>query len=148
MTDTSLQGSLTAEQVAVYHTEGYLVLPRFLTPADMAPAIESMSAKVSEIADGLAADGLITDKLEDWPFRTRLAGLFANLTDQHFLKYGRSWRDRLPGYYHLMMVPKILDVVESLIGGELFANPVYNVRPKVPKVAAGLGQSYALHSCE
>src|SRR5258705_13953449 len=137
MTDTSLQGSLTAEQVAVYHTEGYLVLPRFLTPADMAPAIESMSAKVSEIADGLAADGLITDKLEDWPFRTRLAGLFANLTDQHFLKYGRSWRDRLPGYYHLMMVPKILDVVESLIGGELFANPVYNVRPKVPKVAAG-----------
>jgi len=27
--------------------------------------------------------------------------------------------------------------VESLIGPEIFANPVYNVRPKVPKVAAG-----------
>ncbi len=27
--------------------------------------------------------------------------------------------------------------MESLIGGEIFANPVYNVRPKVPRVAAG-----------
>jgi phytanoyl-CoA hydroxylase len=137
MTDTTLAGSLTQDQVAFYQTEGFLVLPHFLTPADLAPAIESMSAKVSEIADGLAADGLIADKLEDWPFKTRLAGLFTNLTDAHFLKYGRSWRDRLPGYYHLMMNPKILDAVQSLIGAELFANPVYNVRPKVPKVAAG-----------
>jgi hypothetical protein len=63
--------------------------------------------------------------------------LFQNLTDKEFLRYGRSWRDRLPGYYHLMANPKILDVVEALIGGEIFANPVYNVRPKVPKVAAG-----------
>src|SRR4029079_14288251 len=123
MTDTTLAGSLTAEQVAFYHTEGYLVLPRFLTVDDMAPAIASMSAKVSEIADSLFADGLISDKLEDWPFKTRLAGLFANLTDAHFLKYGRSWRDRLPGYYRLMMNAKILDLVESLIGGEIFANP-------------------------
>ncbi len=32
---------------------------------------------------------------------------------------------------------KILDAVESLIGGEIFSNPVYNTRPKVPKVSAG-----------
>src|SRR2546430_11459114 len=36
-----------------------------------------------------------------------------------------------------MATPKILDAVESLIGAEIFANPVYNTRPKVPKVAAG-----------
>lgn len=36
-----------------------------------------------------------------------------------------------------MSNPKILDAVESLIGPEIFSNPVYNVRPKVPKVAAG-----------
>ncbi len=36
-----------------------------------------------------------------------------------------------------MSTPKIVDAVESLIGGEIFANPVYNTRPKVPKVAAG-----------
>jgi len=130
-------GSLTAEQVAFYDTEGYLVLPHWLSTADLAPAQAAMEEKVSLIADGLLADGLITDKLAALPFRTRLAALFADLTDQDFLKYGRGWRDRLPGYYDLMMNPVILDAVEALIGGELFSNPVYNTRPKVPKVAAG-----------
>ena len=137
MTDTTLAGRLTQAEVAIYQTEGYLVIPHLLTESDLAPAVESMAWKVSFIADDLAADGFITDKLEDWPFKTRLAGLFANLTDRHFLKYDRSWRDRLPGYYHLMMNAKILDAVESLIGSEIFSNPIYNVRPKVPKVAAG-----------
>ena len=136
-TDSALSGSLTPDQVEFYETEGYLVLPHLLSETDLAPAREAMEHKVSMIADGLLADGLITDKLEHLPFRYRLAGLFANLTDKDFLKYGRSWRDRLPGYYDLMMNPLILDAVESLIGGELFANPVYNARPKVPKVAAG-----------
>ena len=135
--ENTLSGSLTAAQVEFYETEGYLVIPHLLADADLTPAREAMRQKVSMIADGLLADGLITDKLEDLPFRTRLAALFANLTDTDFLKYGRSWRDRLPGYYDLMMNPIILDAVESLIGGELFANPVYNARPKVPKVAAG-----------
>ena len=133
----SAAGSLTAAQVDFYQTEGYLVLPHLLSDADLAPAQAAMEQKVSIIADGLLADGLITDKLVALPFRTRLAALFANLTDKDFLKYGRGWRDRFPGYYYLMMNPRILDPVESLIGGELFANPVYNTRPKVPKVAAG-----------
>ena len=41
-----------------------------------------------------------------------------------------------------MSSPKILNVVESLLGPEIFANPVYNVRPKVPKVAAGIVPSH------
>jgi phytanoyl-CoA hydroxylase len=131
------QGSLTREQVEFYESEGYLVLPGLLADEDMAPAREAMAQKVSRIADELYADGLATDKLEDHPFTTRLADLFAGLSDKDFLRYGRSWRDRMPGFYHLMMVPRILDAVESIIGGEIFANPVYNVRPKVPRVAAG-----------
>jgi phytanoyl-CoA hydroxylase len=98
---------------------------------------EAMMEKVSEIAEDLFAGGLIAHKHEEEPFETRLARLFDDLSDAEFLKYGRSWRERRPGYYHLMMNPKILDVVESLIGGEIFANPVYNTRPKVPRVAAG-----------
>jgi len=130
-------GSLTDEQRAFYNTQGYLVIPNLLTDDELAPAREAMSQKVDVIAEELFRDGLIADKLADRPFKYRLAELFAKLTDKEFLKYGRSWRDRLPGYYHLMANPKILGAVESLIGGELFANPVYNVRPKVPKVAAG-----------
>jgi len=130
-------GSLTDEQVARYDDQGFLVLPRLLDYADLAPVRAAMTEKVSLIANDLRAHGLIEDTLEGSPFETRLAELFRDLTDADFLRYGRSWRDRLPGYFHLMSNPKILGAVHSLIGGEIFANPVYNVRPKVPKVAAG-----------
>jgi len=134
--DRSL-GSLTPQQVDFYQTEGYLVLPGLLTPEDLAPVRAAMSEKVSEIAADLFQGGLITDLRERDPFETRLARLFDGLADTDFLKYGRGWRDRKPGYFDLMANPKILDAVESLIGGEIFSNPVYNARPKVPRVAAG-----------
>ncbi|MFC5651207.1 phytanoyl-CoA dioxygenase family protein [Paenibacillus solisilvae] len=130
-------GNLTKEQLDTYDKEGYLVMPDLLDEADMEQARQAMMEKVSMIADELYANGMIGDKLEHLPFPYRLAGLFADFTDKEFLHYGRGWRDRIPGYYHLMSNPKILDTVESLIGGEIFASPVYNVRPKVPKVAAG-----------
>ncbi len=131
------RGSLTEQQLLQYHEDGYVLLENLLTDAELAPAREAMMRKVDLIADELYRDGLIPDKLEHRPFEYRLAELCANLTDKQFLKYGRSWRDRFPGYFILMSNPKILDAVESLIGGEIFANPVYNTRPKVPKVAAG-----------
>ncbi len=130
-------GTLTAQQIEHYDREGYLVIQTLLTEADMAPARAAMTEKVNQIADDLFRDGKIKNKLEHEPFPTRLARLFDGLTDKDFLQYGRSWRDRIPGYFILMSNPKIVGAVESLIGSEIFANPVYNVRPKVPKVAAG-----------
>ena len=116
-------GTLTDEQIAFYELEGYLVLPDFLTREDMAPAQEAMEEKVDQIANELFADGLIADRLTSEPFATRLAKLFENLTDNEFLKYGRSWRDRYPGYFKLMSNSKILDAVESLLGPEIFSSP-------------------------
>ena len=135
--NATTRGSLTAEQIEFYDLEGYLVLPHLVNEQDTAGVRQAMQQKVDMIADALFADGLIADKYEDAPFESRLALLFAGLSDEEFLRYGRSWRDRLPGYYDLMSNPKIVDAVEGLIGPEIFANPVYNVRPKVPKVAAG-----------
>lgn len=130
-------GSLTKEQVDFYKLEGFLVLEDFLNEADLAGAKASMELRVEEIANDLFNASLVSQKFEDEPFEFRLAKLFEGLDDKEFLKYGRGWRDRLPGYYDLMSNPKILDALESLIGPEIFSNPVYNTRPKVPKVAAG-----------
>jgi phytanoyl-CoA hydroxylase len=134
---TASRGSLTPEQSAFYNREGYIVLDRFLCEDEMAPARAAMSEKVDEIAADLLAEGKISDLLAGEPFETRLARLFEGLCDADFLKFGRGWRDRKAGYYHLMATPSILDAVQSLIGPEIFSNPVYNVRPKVPLVAAG-----------
>ncbi len=138
MTATStLGGSLSTAQLETYNREGYLVLEDLLDDHDMAAPRAAMSEKTEEIARELKANGLISHTFEDEPFSTRLARLFGGLTDEDFVKYGRGWRDRKAGYFHLMSNPKIVDAVESLIGPELFSNPVYNVRPKVPGVAAG-----------
>ncbi len=128
---------LTAKQLQDYDAKGFLVLPDLLTDQDMQPVREALTEKVSRIAGDLLEHGLIGDTLEDRPFKYRLAELFTGLTDEDFLKFGRSWRDRIPGYHTLMANPKILDAVESLIGPEIFASPIYNVRPKVPRVSAG-----------
>ena len=130
-------GSLGGEHVAFYRTEGYLVLPEFLDAADMGPVREALNDKVSEIAGQMIAAGKLADAFESEPFEIRLAKMFEGLSDAEFLAFGRSWRDRHPGYFQFMSNPKILDAVESLIGPEIFSNPVYNTRPKVPKVAAG-----------
>ena len=130
-------GVLTHAQKTLYDREGYLILDQLLTHAELEPARDAMRYKVDEIAAALMHDGKVTHDYADAPFETRLALLFSHLSDAEFLQYGRSWRDRIPGYFVLMTNPKILNAVEALIGPEIFANPVYNVRPKVPKVAAG-----------
>ena len=132
------RGSLSAIQVSQYDEQGYLVVPDLLDDDDLAPARGAMMEKVDQIADELVEAELIKDRLRDEPLETRLAMLFENLSPEDFVTFtGQSWRDRMPGYFVLMSNSKILDVVESLIGPEIFANPVYNVRPKVPHVAAG-----------
>ena len=137
------ESRLSFDQLQFYDREGYLVLPNLLDDRDLAPARDAMIEKVDRIADDLYAAGLVSDKLEGRPFAVRLAELFAGLTEQDFLTYGRSWRDRLPGYFVLMSNPKILDVVDSLIGGEIFANPIYNVRRSMcPGVCARGGVTF------
>jgi len=128
---------ISVQQRAQYDIEGYIVLPSLLDEGDMATVKAAMSDKVSEIAADLLAAGKIAHTFEEEPFPSRLARLFDNLSDQDFLVYGRGWRERRAGYFDLMSNPKILDAVEALIGPEIFANPVYNARPKVPGVAAG-----------
>lgn len=125
-------------QVEQYNEEGYVILDGLLEDDEMAPVRAAFTQKVDQIAADLIGAGLIDDPLVDEPFETRLARLFDGLSEDDFLTFGRSWRDRLPGYFTLMSNPKILDAVESLIGPEIFSNPVYNVRPKVPRVAAGV----------
>jgi len=135
--DVRGSGALTQQQVAFYREEGYVLLPDLLSVEDMAPIKWALTDKVSEIAAKMIEAGKLADPMEAEPFETRLAKMFEGLADADFLEFGRSWRDRHPGYFPFLTNPKILDAVESLIGQEIFANPVYNTRPKVPHVAAG-----------
>lgn len=130
-------GSLSGDQIRQYDDIGFIVLHELLDESDLNAVKSSMAQRVDEIADQLYEEGVIADKRDASPFETRLAEIFSGLPQEAFLRFGRSWRDRLPGYYDLMTNPKILDAIESLIGPEIYSSPVYNTRPKIPGVEAG-----------
>ncbi|MEO0965543.1 MAG: phytanoyl-CoA dioxygenase family protein [Planctomycetota bacterium] len=128
---------LTEDQLKQYEEIGFVVLPSVLDQGDLAGVKRAMNNKVDWMAKGWLEEGLIPSLYEDEPFESRLARIASHLTEEQYLRHGRGWRDRDPGYFDLMSNPKILNAVESLIGPEIFSNPVYNTRPKVPGVAAG-----------
>src|ERR1700722_1106513 len=74
-------GSLSAEQIEFYDREGYIVLENLLNQEDMRPFRESVNLRVEEIAQDLHQSGLIPHKFESSLFETRLADIFAGLTD-------------------------------------------------------------------
>ncbi len=134
-------GFLTPEQVHTYNTTGYLIVPELLDAEDIAPGIEAVCEQVDRVAAKLCRDNLITDLRKQSAFEIRLAELFSSLGEAEFLAYGESWREGIGGrigeFHRLMTNVKILNLVESLVGSEIFSSPVYNVRPKVPGVSAG-----------
>ena len=134
--DMSDQG-LNDGQRATFEREGYLVLPQLLTDEDMRPIVRALERKVDEIAGRLVQKRLIPHALTEATFRYRLARLFEHLDEADFLSFGRSWRDPEPEYFEFMSNPKLVDIAESLVGPDIFVNPVYNVRPKVPRVSSG-----------
>ncbi|MFX4272737.1 phytanoyl-CoA dioxygenase family protein [Propionibacteriaceae bacterium Y1685] len=139
-----MTGSLTSEQVDQFHREGFLVLPGVLDPAkDLAPVITEYEGILDGLATQLHASGDIADPYADLPFSERLTTISAetgkDLT-QHFdfslpQKATRAdtpiWNG--PGVFSLLRHEGVLDAVESLIGPEIYANPVQHVRLKPPE---------------
>ena len=88
-------GGLTAEQIENYDRDGYIVIENLLDDDDMAAPRAAMMDKTERIARDLLESGSIPHNFADEPFATRLARLFDGLSDDDFLKYGRSWREPL-----------------------------------------------------
>ena len=64
-------GTLDDATKAFYDREGYAILPALLSDAELEPARQAMRIKVDQIADELAADGLITETYAAEPFKLR-----------------------------------------------------------------------------
>lgn len=135
---------LAVEQLDRFHEDGYLIVEDVLTEEDLA-AIE---AEYSKIVDRVSADLTFQGKLRP------LAGttfsecyieamqqlddiydlyqhldislpLLEDLDHSHTMNAG-------PEVFRLLTNPRLLDVVESVIGPEIYSNPVQHTRIKPP----------------
>ncbi|MBL4647263.1 MAG: phytanoyl-CoA dioxygenase family protein, partial [Rhizobiales bacterium] len=132
---------LTQEQIQFFETEGYLVVEDVL---DQATVLDPVRAEYSDLLDGLYDQWHVEGKVpsgEGMSFHDKLltsykaqcewfqpmdislpGGVIAADTPFHFG----------PAVLNMLTAPKLLDVVESLIGPEITSNPIQHVRIKPP----------------
>lgn len=135
---------LTQEQVAQFHREGYLVVEGLFDPAqDIAPVIDEYQGVLDTLATELHAKGELSSTYAELPFGRRLIEVYKASGKVHaqyfdFSLHGANVTEQTqfwvgPAVFEVLRNPRLLDAVESIIGPELYSNPVQHVRLKPPE---------------
>jgi phytanoyl-CoA hydroxylase len=120
---------LEEDLAGTYQDQGYVTVPGMLKPDDLQPFREVINRGVDRYARKLEAEGKISDLHEHLPFDRRLVAI----QNGEELKM-RSWDDIAlsPELFHIITQRRVLDVVERLVGPEIFFVGSYGLRPKMP----------------
>ena len=130
MPESTLQFRLEDRQSRQFEDEGYVVVERLFTDAELQPVIDEVSADLDKRCREAVAAGKLSRTYEEYDFEHRLAHVNAENAD-----ISKSMWDMklvLPSFFSLMTNPKLLDVAEQFCGPEIIASSVYRLRPKVP----------------
>jgi phytanoyl-CoA hydroxylase len=134
---------LSAAQLQQFDRDGYLIVENVLDPvADIQPLFAEYTAILDGIIDGLIAEGTLTSRYSDLPFTERLTQVcmeskrvFSSNFDISLPQKGVKYDSPIhvgPAVFNLLTSPRLLDVVQSVIGPEVFSNPVQHIRTKLP----------------
>lgn len=137
-------GSLSQAQVDQFHEEGYLIVRGVLDPEkDIDPIIEEYKGVLDRLALDLYAAGEITSTYDELPFGERLIQIYQESGAVHAQYFDFSlpqsnvkpdtpfWAG--PAVFQMLINERLLDAVESIIGPEIYSNPVQHVRLKPPE---------------
>jgi phytanoyl-CoA hydroxylase len=134
---------LTQDQIDRLHADGYLLVEGALDPVlDLEPVEREFASILDRVAHELKAAGRIEDTHDDLPFAERLIAVASDapgpIVPQFEIALATTSVDphaRIncgQATFDFLRSPRILDLVESLIGGEIYANPVQHTRIKLP----------------
>jgi phytanoyl-CoA hydroxylase len=136
--------SLTSAQVEQFQREGYLLVQDVFDPlADIDPVIAEYEGVLDRLAGELHAQGKIPSTYAGLPFGQRLIEIYKASGTVHAQYFDFSlpqadvredtpfWAG--PAVFATIRNEKLLDVVESIIGPEIYSNPVQHVRLKPPE---------------
>jgi len=144
---------LSSAQLEQFEREGYLMVENVLDPAtDLQPVIDEYNGILDGLVDGLIAEGTLTQRYSDLPFADRLTQVCME-SKRHFSQYfdislpqkGVKYDTPMhhgPAVFRLLTNPRLLDVVESIVGPEILSNPVQHIRTKLPKKAVPEGAAF------
>ncbi|MCA9974400.1 MAG: phytanoyl-CoA dioxygenase family protein [Ardenticatenaceae bacterium] len=134
---------LTQTQLEFFAVNGYLVVEDVLDEADLRPLWAEYSAILDWVAPKFLAEGRICSSYDHLPFDQRYMAIMAEAPE--LIDYVEitlplvnsqisleTTPNHGPGIFGLLTNPKLLDVVESVLGPEVSSNPVQHVRLKPP----------------
>ena len=130
MASDTLQFRLNAQQIRQFEDEGYLIIERLFTEAELQPVIDEISADLDRRCREAVAAGKLSRTYEEYDFEHRLTHV--NAENPEIPKSMWDMKVVLPSFFGLMTNPKLLDVAEQFCGPEMIASSVYRMRPKVP----------------
>ena len=139
--------NLTDAQVQHFNREGYVVAPNLLVPEeDLQPVMDEYADVLDRVSREMHAAGEIERTHADLPFGERAISIVKDagyLDPDPFdinlpVLAGRTLNPDSqahfgPAVFGLLRNERLLDGVESLIGAEVYSNPVQHVRIKVPE---------------
>ncbi|MEM7539798.1 MAG: phytanoyl-CoA dioxygenase family protein [Chloroflexota bacterium] len=134
---------LTDAQLEQFHEEGYLIVEDLFGEEDLTPVESEYAGVLDRLTDELYDEGQISSRYQDLPFGERLTKVYGESGKVHAQYFDFSlpksnvkadtpmWVG--PQVFHMMRNEKLLDVVESVIGSEIYSNPIQHVRLKPPE---------------
>jgi hypothetical protein len=122
--------------------EGYFLAPGLLDQqVDLQPVEQEYAASLDQLAEDWYRDGLVTSTYRDLSFEQRVCKFISE--GQDCLRYfdiglpSKTTKDTPihvgPAVFNLLRNSRILDVLETLMGGEIYSNPVQHIRIKPPE---------------
>ncbi len=133
---------LTQAQIDEFQENGYLAVDRLLDyELDILPVVQEYQELLDSLCAQWVAAGRLRDSFSDLPFEERLVEVY-----RAGCSYEQAFDIALPNsgieadtpihlgpaVFNLLRSPRLLAAVESLIGGEIYSNPIQHVRIKPP----------------
>lgn len=121
---------LTAAQLEFFHREGYLHMPAALRGEDLDPVQAELEGIVGDTARRLLDEGKIDRDYAELPFDKRLIPLAkADPTATAGINFPANLGQ---GIFDFLHNGRLLDLVESLVGPEVYAHSCQHIRAKLP----------------
>ena len=147
----SAYGALTPAQVDDFNQNGYLIVEDvFDVERDLAAVASEYEGVLDRVVNQLYDAGRLSSRYETLEFGERFTSVCVELNETIWpyfdisLPPGEITPDSPchtgPAVFALLTHRRLLDVVESIMGPEIYSNPVQHVRVKLPQQgpAAGL----------
>jgi hypothetical protein len=135
--------------------QGFAVVEDILHPVeDLQPLIDDYATALDDLARQWRDEGTLSNLYADLPFGKRLIAVIRDAG----LPYSQYFDISLPlgeittttpihlsaAVFDLLRNPRLLDTVETIIGPEIYSNPIQHVRIKPPEHLLGTGQREGL----